>query len=144
MGLDLFDALEFEVRVTLNSHCLIEQSPLNGQGLLDQLNNATQRLLQSSAALRVHSELIHIDASKRIESYVHSPVIEVTVLPVVQKQRRLTLALTDKVKQEVDRLVNDRCLEPIVSSPWVCNMSLCRRQMVTCKSALACLMRTAP
>ena len=59
---------------------------------------------------------------KKIESYVHSPVIDVTVPFVVQKQRRLPLALTDKVTQEVDRLVNDRILEPIDSSPWVCNM----------------------
>ena len=122
MGQDLFDALGFEVRDPLNSLCLIEQSPLTGQRKLDPLNNATQQLLQSSAALRAHSELLHIDPSKKIESYVHSPVIDATMPPVVQKQHRLPLALSDKVKQEVDRLVNDRSLEPIDSSPWVCNM----------------------
>ena len=103
MSLDLFDALGFEVRDPLNSLCLIEQSPLTGQGSLDPLNNAIQQLLQSSATLRAHSELIHIDPSKKIKNYVHSPVIDVTVPPVVQKQRRLPLALTDKVKQDVDR-----------------------------------------
>ena len=65
MGLDLFDALGFEVRDTLNSLCLIEQSPLTGQKALDPLNDATQQLLHLSAALRAHSELIHINSSKK-------------------------------------------------------------------------------
>ena len=119
MSLDLIDALGFEVRDPLNSLCLIEQSPLTGQGSLDPLNDATQQLLQSSAALRAHSELIHIEPSEKIKSYVHSPVIDVTVPSVVQKQRRLPLAFTNKVKHEVNRLVNHRIFEPIDSSPWV-------------------------
>ena len=122
MGLDLFDALGFEIRDSAKELCAIEQS--NAADWVDyaKLSEEAKQLLHSNAALRQHSELLHVNSSKKIRRFVHSPVIDVTATPVVQRHRRLPLALTEKVKQEVDRLVNDHILEPIESSPWVCNM----------------------
>lgn len=122
MGLNLFDALGFEVRDPTNELCAIEQSADASYVNNASLTIEAQQLLQSSPMLRNHRELLHVSAEKQIRHYVHSPVIDVAVTPVVQRQRRLPMALTEKVKVEVDRLVNERILEPIESSPWVCNM----------------------
>ena len=75
MGLDLFDALGFEVRDPLNSPCVIEQSPHNSQGSVDSLNGNTPRYLQSSPTLRGRSQPLHLYPSKKIGCYVHDSAL---------------------------------------------------------------------
>jgi len=54
--------------------------------------------------------------------FLHKPRIDYNVRPVVQAQRRIPLALLEKVEAEIRRMHESDVLEPIDSSRWVSNM----------------------
>jgi len=83
-------------------------------------NNQNQRVLHP-ILLRYPSIRV-ADSSKFIKHFLHKPRIDYNVRPVVQAQRRIPLALLEKVEAEIRRMHESDVLEPIDSSRWVSNM----------------------
>ena len=81
-----------------------------------------ESLINSFPPITQFCELLRHDPGKFITEFIHKPKIDHAVAPVVQKQRRLPLALLSKIKEEVERMVHDDILEPVESSEWVCNI----------------------
>ena len=104
MGLDLFLSLGFTL----------------------QDNNGTRILQVDSPWQQSRPDLFN--GLGCLTSFIHKPLLDHSVPPVVQPLRRVPLALRDGVTQELQRLQADGIIEPIDASPWVSNLVIARKK----------------
>lgn len=63
-----------------------------------------------------------------IQGFAHEPTLDQTVTPVIQRCRRIPLALREEVSQEIHHLESEGIIEPIDSSPWISNIVVVRKK----------------
>ena len=110
LGLDLFDALGFQIcwdPEELGSHSV---------QAVDLLNDGVTKGGWSRRWPRVFSGL------GKANHFVHCPLVNTTVPPIMQPLRRLSLALRERVAEELDRWESLDIIEKVDSSPWISNL----------------------
>ena len=130
MGTDLFNRLGFRVLDPNNIEVPITQSvnavkavpvvppelPPKVAPKDSKVNTALHPIVAKFPSIR------DPNPTKHIKHFQHRPRIDYSARPVVQAQRRIPLALLDKVEAELKRMQQCDVLEPIESSTWVSNM----------------------
>ncbi len=106
MGLDLFDALEFEV--------------VRHGARVQTVETVPADVMQKFPDV--------FSGFGMIKSYCHKPKVNPEVPPVSQRLRRIPLAVRDEVATELRRLEHDGIIEKIDSSPWISNLVIARRK----------------
>ncbi|KAJ8342697.1 hypothetical protein SKAU_G00326250 [Synaphobranchus kaupii] len=64
-----------------------------------------------------------------MSGFIHQPMVDSSVRPVIQPLRRIPLALRDAVEEEeLRRLAKANVIEPVNASPWVSNLVVARKR----------------
>ena len=63
-----------------------------------------------------------------LTSFIHKPLLDHNVSPVIQPLRRVALALQDSITEELQCLQADSIVKPIDASPWVSNLVITRKK----------------
>ena len=143
LGQDLFDALNFHIvddtalkirTVQVRSRNPTDVNPLHRDESVDtpacKLDVPTSGVDVSCARhdlLQRYRSILDVDPKKSIKGYIHKPVVNKLLPPVAQAQRRVPLALLDKVKSELERMVHDGVLKQVEAADWVSNMVIARK-----------------
>ena len=130
MGTDLFNRLGFRVldlqniEVPVNRVGAISVPPTIPPTLPPTLPPAKSSLPPSAIHPIVSKfpSIRNANPAKHIKHFKHRPRIDYSASPVVQSQRRIPLALLDKVEAELKRMQQADVLESIKASTWVSNM----------------------
>ena len=124
LGQDLFDSLNFHI-VDGNSLSIRAIAPninTHHGPIMSNLSQPPSNSTTKHPVLQQFGSLLQADPSKSIRGYVHKPIVNKLLPPVVQLLRRVPLALLPKVKEELDRMVRNGVLKQIDAADWVSNM----------------------
>ena len=107
MDVDLFDHLRFSIATQ-------HQVPVLALGV---------------AEITRHCPSLFLDREIReLDGYAHEPRMDPMIPLVIQRCRRLPLALRDEVSAELKRLQAQGIIEPIDSCPWISNLVVVRKK----------------
>ncbi|KAJ8375478.1 hypothetical protein SKAU_G00060580 [Synaphobranchus kaupii] len=98
MGMDLFSALGFTL-----------------------LDGAGAAILQVSSLWRQQWPTL-FSGLGCLSAFIHQPLLNPDVRPVIQPLRCISLALRNAVTEELQKLLQDRLIEPVNASPWISNL----------------------
>ena len=108
MGVDLFDALGFQI-------------------VQDDLTQRKEPILQVVSKWQSEWPSLFTGLGY-VKEFAHQPMINPDVKPVVQSLRRIPLALRGEVSLELKRMESEAIIEKVVSSPWVSNLVVVRKK----------------
>ena len=117
LGLDLFDAVAFRIcweQQKLDSHTL------QAVDLLKEDRAANEEWESKWPGV--------FNGLGKAKHFVHCPLVNAAVPPVMQPLRRLPLALREDVGKELYRRESQDIIEEVDSSPWISNLVVVRKK----------------